>query len=130
MRRIPKRRVHLGMCGLACLAISVPIAMAEGSFDGDYTGKRWATNGSPADICPTEDNVSVTIQGDVLTFTNSAVQNFRIRGFAPGPDGKFDETDVDIGGDVVDIQGRIAGGVLEADVNNPPCEHLWRLEKK
>jgi hypothetical protein len=118
------------VCRLAVLGIAAPVALADASFDGNYTGKRWVTNRGPADICPAEDNVSVTIQGDVLTFTNSAVQNYPIGGFDPGPDGKFDETHVDIGGDVVDIQGRIAGGVLEADVNNPPCEYHWRLEKK
>jgi hypothetical protein len=123
-------RIYLVVCNLACLVLGAPVALANASYDGVYTGKRWVTNG-PADICPTEDNVSVTIHGDTLTFTNSAVKNYAINfDFALKPDGTFDETHVDVGGNLVEIQGRIAGGVLEGDVNNPPCEHHWRLEKK
>jgi hypothetical protein len=73
--------------------------------------------------------VSVTIHNGVLTFTNSALQNYAI-GFDPHPDGTFTETHVDIGGDIVEIQRRILGGVLSADVTNPPWVHHWRLEKK
>ena len=128
MRRIPKRRMPLGMCRLAFLAAAGPAVAAGGSFDGVYTGKRVLTKG-PAGSCPAEESVSVTIHGDVLAFTNSALQNYAI-GFDPQPDGTFTDTHVDIGGDVVDIRGRVADGVLDADVTNPPCEHHWRLEKK
>jgi hypothetical protein len=127
MRRIPKRRMPLGMCGLAFLAVAGPAVAAGDSFDGVYTGKRVLTKGPGQ--CPAEESVSVTIHDGVLTFTNSALQNYAI-GFDPHPDGTFTETHVDAGGDIVEIQGRITGGVLNADVTNPPCEHHWRLEKK
>jgi hypothetical protein len=128
MRRIPKRRIHLGMCSLAFLAIAGPVVAAGDSFDGVYTGKRVLTKGPPGQ-CPAEESVSVTINDGALTFTNSALQNYAI-GFDPHPDGTFTETHVDIGGDIVEIHGRITGGVLNADVTNPPCEHHWRLEKR
>jgi hypothetical protein len=128
MRGIPKHRIYLGMCGVAGLAIAGPIAMAEGSYDGEYVGKRVLTNG-PANYCPAEDNVSVTIHGRTLTFTNSAVQNYVIP-FDPKRDGTFDETHINVGGEIVGIQGRIAGRALDAEVNNPPCLHHWWLDKK
>ena len=128
MRRISKRRMPFGMCSLALLAIAGPAVAAGGSLDGVYTGKRVLTKG-PAGTCPAEENVSVTIHGGMLAFTDSALQNYAI-GFDPRPDGTFTDTHVDIGGDVVDIQGRITEGVLNADVTNPPCEHHWRLKKK
>jgi len=105
-----------------------PALAAGDSFDGVYTGKRVLTKGPP-DACPAEDSVSVIIHDGVLTFTNSALQKFAI-GFDPQPDGTFTDTYVDAGGDIVEIRGRIAGNVLNADVTNPPCEHHWRLEKK
>jgi hypothetical protein len=116
------------VCSLAFLSIAAPAAEAGGSFEGDYTGKRVLTNG-PANDCPAEDNVSVTIRDHTLTFTNSAVQNYVIP-FDPKPDGTFDETHMSVGGDIVAIEGRIAGGALDAEVNNPPCLHHWWLEKK
>jgi hypothetical protein len=129
MHRIPKRWIILlEMCSLAFLATAGPVVAAGDSFDGVYTGKRVLTKGPPGQ-CPAEESVSVTIQDHVLTFTNSALKNFAI-GFDPHPDGTFTETYVDSGGDTVEIQGRITGAVLNADVTNPPCEHHWRLGKK
>jgi hypothetical protein len=118
MHRIPKRWIiRLEMCSLAFLAIAGPVVAAGDSFDGVYTGKRVLTKGPPGQ-CPAEESVSVTIEDHVLTFTNSALKNFAI-GFDPHPDGT-----------TVEIQGRITGAVLNADVTNPPCEHHWRLGKK
>src|SRR5262249_54792617 len=79
--------------------------------------------------CPTQEDVSVTITDGILTFTNSALRNFAM-GFEPHPDGSFSQMHVDIGGDVVDIRGRIVGDTLDADVANAPCEHHWHLQKK
>jgi hypothetical protein len=129
MLRIPKRRIiHLGMCSLAFLAVAGPAVAAGDSFDGAYTGKRVLTKGPP-EQCPAEESVSVAINGGVLTFTNTALQNYAM-GFDPQPDGTFTETHVDAGGRIVEIRGRITGGVINADVTNPPCEHHWRVEKK
>jgi hypothetical protein len=55
-------------------------------FDGDYSGKRVLTKGSAGPDCPAEDDVSVTIHGGTLTFTNSALKKFT-QPFYPGPDG-------------------------------------------
>jgi hypothetical protein len=123
-----RRRMPLVVCSLACLALAGPVALADGPYDGDYVGKRVLTKG-PADQCPGEEDVSVTIHGNVLTFTNSALKNYAI-GFDARPDGTFDIEHVDLDGGTSDIQGRIVGGVLDADVNNPPCEHRWSLKKK
>jgi hypothetical protein len=120
-----ERRLSV-ICGMIGLAIAGSALGAENTFDGVYTGKRVLTKGT-GPTCPSEENVSATIQGDVLTFTNSALQNFAM-GFNPYSDGSFHETY--FGGDVVDIRGRIVGDVLDADVSNPPCEHHWHLKKE
>lgn len=121
-------RFHLGICAVAFLAIAGPAIAAGDSFDGVYIGKRVLTKG-PTGQCPGEEGVSVTIHGGVLTFTNSALQNYAMA-FDPHPDGTFSEAHVDVGGDVVEVQGSIAGGVLNADITNPPCQYHWRLTKK
>jgi hypothetical protein len=86
-------------------------------------------HGPPVDDGTLRSGSYLALQDGALTFTNSALQNYAI-GFDPHPDGTFTETHVDVGGDIVEIQGRINGGILNADVTNPPCEHHWRLEKK
>jgi hypothetical protein len=78
---------------------------------------------------PTAEDVSVTIQGTTLTFTDSALRNFPLE-FNPHQDGSFSDTYVDAGGRSVTIQGRITGDVIDADVTNPPCEHHWHLKKE
>jgi hypothetical protein len=123
-----RRAMHLVVCSVACLAIAAPAALAAGPYDGDYVGKRILTKG-PTDDCPANENVSVTIQDNVLSFTNSQLQNYAI-GFFPEPDGTFTINHVDADGNTSEIRGRIAGGVIEADVNNPPCVHHWQLKKK
>jgi hypothetical protein len=62
--------MHLVACSLAFLGIARPAIGAGDSFDGEYTGKPVLTKGSAA-TCPAEENVSVTVRGEVLTFTNS-----------------------------------------------------------
>ncbi|MBV8092687.1 MAG: hypothetical protein JO110_05565 [Acetobacteraceae bacterium] len=125
----PERRRALSMiCGVIFLAAAGPTSGAGKAFDGVYTGKRLLTKG-PAESCPVEEDVSVTIRGDTLTFTNSALRNFAI-GFNPHPDGSFNETYVDIGGVNVFIQGRITGDSIDADVTNAVCEHHWHLKKE
>jgi hypothetical protein len=117
-----------GICATICLAATGPILGAEATFNGVYSGRRVLTKGSDP-TCPSEENVSVTIKGDELMFTNSALQDFGI-GFDPNPDGSFRETYVDIGGAYVDIRGRIVDDLLDADVTNGSCEHHWHLKKE
>lgn len=113
--------------GIVVLAVSGPALHAETTFDGVYTGKRVLTKGSgPA--CPTEENVSVTISGETLRFTDGSLRSF-VLAFHPHQDGSFSQIHADIGGDSVLIQGRIAGDALEADVTNRACEHHWHLKK-
>jgi hypothetical protein len=78
-----------GLCVMIGLAVMDPAFGAENKFDGVYTGKRVLTKGSNQ-RCPTEDDVSVTIRGEALTFTNSRLHNSTI-GFEPHLDGSFDE---------------------------------------
>jgi hypothetical protein len=122
------RLVASAICGIIWLIVAGPASGAEHRFDGVYAGKRSLTKGSGSD-CPTKEDVSVTIHGETLTFTNSALKNYTIA-FYPRPDGSFVETHVDEGGDTVEIRGHIIEDVIEADVYNPPCEHHWRLKKK
>src|SRR5215472_7365780 len=112
----------LRLAAALCLSLAVagiPALGAEHAFDGSYSGKRVLTKGSGPD-CPAEDNVSVNIHGEVLSFTNSALRNLGI-GFYPQQDGSFHLTYTGDGGVIVNILGHINGGVIEADVTNPPC---------
>jgi hypothetical protein len=115
------------ICAVVYLLCAGQTQGAEGTFDGDYVGKRARTKG-PTPPCVTEENVSVTIHGGTLSFTDSALRNIVI-GFEPHPDGSFNRIFNDIGGGMVLIEGRIVGDMLEADVINGPCEHHWRLKK-
>ena len=127
----PKHRLIVwGVCGLICLAVAGPAPGAGNTFDGVYTGKRSLTKG-PTPWCPVEENVSVTIHGDTLTFTDSALQNF-VMGFDPQPDGSFSDISTNIGGAAtVVIRGRITGYSIEADVTeNDMCEHHWHLTRE
>ena len=103
--------------------------VAEHNFDGVYTGKRSLTKGSPGPNCPTEGKVSVSIHGETLTFTNSALKKLT-KPFYPGPYGSFGQTYTDEGGDIVHYYGRIIGDVMDADVTNPACEYHWHLKKE
>jgi hypothetical protein len=114
--------------GLICLAIGGPAQGAGDAFDGVYTGKRVLTKG-PSPPCPDEEDVSVTIKGETLSFTNSALRAFVLH-FEPHPDGSFGQ--IYVGGAAVLIQGRISGDTLDADVVNSSntCEHHWHLLKE
>jgi len=111
-----------------CLAVAgSPALGAEHTYDGDYSGKRTLTKGSGPLCRPAEDDVSVSIHSEALTFTNGALKKFVI-GFFPRQDGSFDQIGTE-DGKTVHILGRITGDVMEVDVNNPPCEYHWHLKK-
>lgn len=119
---------------LAVFCIAGPAIGAGASFDGEYTGKRVLTKG-PADACVAEENVSVIIENAALALAYRgwpAAGGYiaYATGFDPRPDGTFDIGHDDLPGSVVKIHGRVAGGVLNADVNDPPCEHHWEVKKK
>ena len=117
--------------GLWLAVAGSPALGAEHTFDGDYSGKRVLTKGSASPDCPAEDDVSVTIHGELLTFTNSSLKKFT-QPFYPGPDGSFGQTYTDVGGRAVHYHGRIVGGVMDVDVDatDPPCGHHWHLKKE
>jgi len=109
-----------------CLGVAGgPALGAEHTFDGTYSGQRVLTKGS----CASPDDVSVTVHGGTLTFTNSELKKF-VMGFFVRQDGSFDQIDTDVDGDRVHVVGRITGDIIEADVNNPPCEYHWHLKKE
>ena len=113
-----------------CLAVAgSPVLGAEHTFDGDYSEKRVLTKGSAGRNCPAEDNVSVTIHGEMLSFTNRALKKFT-QPFYPGPDGSFGQTYTDVGGRAVHYHGRIVGDIIDANAENPPCEYHWHLKKR
>ena len=125
----PERRLAVsGICGMICLAVAGSALSAEDTFDGVYTGKRVLTKDTGGPGCPAADEVSVTVHGKMLTVTISEHQTFVIS-FNPHQDGSFSQISVDVDGDTVTIHGRITGGVLDADVTNPPCEYHWHLKK-
>jgi len=113
-----------------CLAVAGISALgAEHNFDGVYTGKRSLTKGSAGPNYPAEEEVSFTIHGATLSFTNSTLKKFVIR-LDPRQDGSFHEIYTGEGGAAVNIVGRIIGDVMDADVTNPPCEYHWHLKKE
>ena len=118
-------RVLSVICWTVLLA--APSATLADPFDGTYTGKRVTTKGGEPS-CPTEDNVSVTIKGGTLTFTDSNAKDYTIS-FDPHPDGSFRELSANIAGTVVDIRGHVSGSTLDADVSSAHCQHHWHLEK-
>jgi hypothetical protein len=113
-------------CCVICLFVAGP-ALGADNFDGTYTCKRVLTKGADQ-TCPTEDDVSVSIQGEALKFTNSKVRGYII-GFEAHPDGSFREVSSDIGGATVSIEGRIVGDVLDAEVTTPTCQHHWHMKR-
>jgi hypothetical protein len=127
--------VALELCGVIHLAATGSSIGADSTYDGAYTGQRLLTEG-PIAACPTEEEVSATIKGGVLTFTNSRLKKFGI-GFNPDPNGSFKLINInagggalvydETGGGTVTIQGRIKGDVIDADVVNGPCTHHWHL---
>ena len=131
-RSTPAHRLIVsGICGIVGVLAASTLSAAD-KFDGNYSGKRTLLKGDAA-MCPAEENVSVTIHDETLTFTNSALKKFTIS-FDPKHDGSFGETYTAEGGDAVKIDGHVIGGVIEADVINygtdPPCEHHWHLQKQ
>ena len=121
----PERRLmHSLIFGMFCLVAGPALsAEPEHKYDGVYTGKRSLTKGTASTTCPAEDDVSVTITGEMLTFTNSELKNY-VMPFYPGPDGSFGQTEQD-----EHYHGRIIGDVMDANVENPPCEYHWHLIK-
>lgn len=121
--------------GMACLVAGSAFgAEPAHKYDGTYHGKRSLTKGKPSAMCPPEDDVSITIEGNVLTFTTSNLKKY-VDPFYPRADGSFGQIFVDApgGAAAVEYYGRVVGDVIEADVINhlttPPCEYWWRLKK-
>ena len=121
------RPVVSGLFGVICLVAGGSVFGAENTSNGVYTGTRLRTKG-PDSQCLAEENVSVTIQDTIMLFTNGILHSFVLELF-PNPDGSFERTYISAGGHYVVIHGRIMGNVIEADVENEPCSHHWRVRK-
>jgi hypothetical protein len=126
-KRTERRIVLSALCGVVGLVAAEAALCAENTFDGTYTGKRVLTKG-PNAPCVSSEDMSATIRGGVLTFTNSALHNFTI-GLDPRLDGSFSVISRARGGRSVLIKGRIVGDDLDADVTNGRCEHHWHLKR-
>ena len=121
------RPVVSGLFGAICLVAGGLVFGAENTSNGVYTGTRLRTKG-PDLHCPAEENVSVTIQDTIMLFTNGIWHSFVLE-LESNPDGSFERTYISAGGHYVVIHGRIMGNVIEADVENEPCSHHWRVRK-
>jgi hypothetical protein len=124
---ISRYGLALAVAGWIVLLAAPSVVLAD-PFDGTYAGKRVAAKGDDPS-CPTADNVSVTIKGGTLTFTDSNAKDYAIS-FDPRPDGSFRKLSADVGGTVVDIRGRVSGSTLDADVTSAHCQHHWSLERQ
>ena len=123
----PERRpMILVILGMICLVAGSALS-AEHKYDGVYTGKRSLTKGTPSGTCPAVDDVSITITGETLTFTNSRLTNF-LMPFEPGPDGSFSHT-ITQGDAAPDYHGRIIGDVMNLDTDDLHCEYHWHLTR-
>jgi hypothetical protein len=117
--RYERRKVLSAIGGMIGLAVVGAALGAENTFDGVYTGKRVLAKDTGGPGCPAAEEVSVIIQGKMLSFTNSELKNFVVA-FNPHQDGSFLEIYVDpFDDDTVTVEGRIAGGFLDADVLIP-----------
>ena len=116
-----------GLFGAICLVAGGSVFGAENTSNGVYTGTRSRTKG-PDLQCLAEENVSVTVQDTIMLFTNSILHSFVLE-FSPSPDGSFERTYISSAGHYVVIRGRIIGNLIEADVDNEPCSHHWRVKK-
>ena len=114
---------------MAILAAVLPLKVLAQSLDGNYLGKRVLTKGD-APPCHKQDDVSVTIRGDILLFSDGTLKDEPVGFGPPHSDGSFHLLHVEMGGRTVDIHGRIAGNAVDADVTNAPCEYHWHVEKK
>jgi hypothetical protein len=78
-RRLTRRSGPMvsALCGLLLVAVAEPAVTAAVTFDGSYTSKRVLMKSSSPQCVPSED-VSVTIDGNALTFTDGALSNFGI----------------------------------------------------
>jgi hypothetical protein len=124
----PERRPLVsGLFGAICLIAGGSVFGAENTSNGVYTGTRLRTKG-PDPQCPAEESVSVTIQSTMMLFTNSILHSFVLE-LVPNLDGSFEQTYISAGGQYIFIRGRIMGNVIEADVDNEPCGHHWRVKK-
>jgi hypothetical protein len=115
--------VAMAALALGAGTIVAPAVAAE-NYDGTYTGKRALMKGVAG--CATEPDVSATIGGQTLEATSSGVRDLAI-GFVPRPDGSFRMTATSVAGGKAFIKGRIAGGVIDADVTIGPCRYHWHL---
>jgi hypothetical protein len=128
------KRSVLGSLPMLPLVVGLALsAEPEHKYDGVYAGKRTLTKGIASGECPAVDDVSVTIKGETLAFTNKALKNY-IMPFNPKDEGSFGQVHTDERGYVVSYHGRIVGSLMEADVQSyaqsPPCEYHWHLEKQ
>ena len=73
MRRKCPARVAWPRLWGSVLAAVIPALGAEHTFDGVYSGKRVLIEGSDP-YCPAEDDISVIIHGEMLSFTDSALE--------------------------------------------------------
>jgi hypothetical protein len=130
----PKRRPMLSLAfGMTCLVAGSALgAEPEHKYDGIYYGKRSLIKGTASAMCPAEDSVSLTIKGNSMTFTDSALKKFT-EPFEPHPDGSFSRIYIDAGGAAVEYLGHIVGDIIDAEVTNyltsPPCVYRWHLKK-
>jgi hypothetical protein len=123
-----KRSVLTGLSILALVAGSALSAEPGHKYDGVYTGTR-SLKGTASTECPAEEDVSVTIHGEWLTFTNRALKNFTLP-FEPDQAGSFGQILTGPDGIVVNYHGQMTGDILAADVMNPPCDYHWDLKKQ
>jgi hypothetical protein len=68
----------------------------------------WTKGTAP---CPAEDDVSVTITGETLVFTNRPLKKYTMP-FNPGPDGSFGQTHIEGENSVVYYHGLNNGEML------------------
>jgi hypothetical protein len=124
---MPRSRTMLPV--MACIIIAGLTLGASNSYDGTYAGKRSLTDGNTP-FCAGQENVTVTITGSTLKFTNSEWRDMPMR-FNPRPNGAFGGSFEDPGGHVVDVSGEATGTAIDADVLNygNGCGHHWHLEK-
>ena len=126
----PERRLMLSLIfGMICLLAGPALSAGpEHKYDGVYTGKKSLKKGTASANCPAEYDVSVTIIGETLKFTDNNVKDYTMS-FHPGPNGSFGATHTGAGGSYFHYRGRIIGDDIDVDTDNRNCNYHWHLKK-
>jgi len=132
MRRAAERTVGLTLAGGILVSLALVGALAAGLYDGTYHGTLTA-DGANATTCAKQAPVQITVTDNRLEYNHMG--NALITSTV-GPDGSFSGSAASrfsgnrSGPLVTSIEGKIAGGAIQAHANTGnSCHYKLQLKK-